>query len=140
MTEFLSDVDRKEEEQRLIRQMLDRAGHKQVSLAHETALTAPWLVDASFTQKLVNWKDAYELIPLNRLPKDANYIRSHAFCHFKRSISDDSNDSLRLKTRIVKCCSRKLALSGPTLQSTRGSSVFIDFGHCLQWPRHTHAT
>jgi hypothetical protein len=28
--------------------------------------------------------------------------------------------------------------SGPTSQSTGGSSVFIDFGHCLQWPTHTH--
>ena len=87
--------------QRLLRQMLDRVGHKQVSLAHATDLTAPWLVKASFTQELVNWKDAYELIPLNRLPKNANYIRSHAFCHIKRLSSDDSNSSLRLKTRIV---------------------------------------
>ena len=101
MTTFLSDIDRQEEEQRLLRQMLDRVGHKQVSLAHATALTAPWLVDASFTQELVNWKDAYELIPLNSLPKNANYIRSHAFCHIKRLTSDDSNSSLRLKTRIV---------------------------------------
>jgi hypothetical protein len=89
MTALLSDIDRKEEEQCLIRQKLDRVGHKQVSLAHATSLTAPWLVDASFTQELVNWKDVYELIPLSRLPKDANYIRSHAFCHIKRLTSDD---------------------------------------------------
>jgi hypothetical protein len=86
---FLSDIDRREEEQRLLRQMLNRVVHKQVFLAHATALTAPWLVDASFTQELVNWKDAYELIPLNSLPKDDNYIRSHAFCRIKRSISED---------------------------------------------------
>jgi hypothetical protein len=101
MTEFFSDIYRKEEEQRLILKKLDRVGHKKVSLGNATDLTAPWLVDASFTQDLVNWKDAYKLIPLSRLPKDANYIRSHAFCHINRSISDDSNDSLRLMTRAV---------------------------------------
>jgi hypothetical protein len=101
MTAFLLDIDRLEEEQRLLRKMLDRVGHKQVSLAHATALKAAWPVEASVMQELVNCKDAYELIPLNHLPNDANYIRSHAFCHIKRSISDNSNDSLRLNTRIV---------------------------------------
>jgi hypothetical protein len=38
----------------------------------------------------------------------------------------------------VKRCSSELAFSGPTSLSTGGSSVFIDFGHYLQWPRHTH--
>jgi hypothetical protein len=101
MTAFLSVIDRQEEEQRLLRQMLDRVGHNQLSLTHATSLTAPWLVDESFTQELVNWKDAYKIGPLNRLPKDSNYIHSHSFYHIKRSISDDSNESLRLKTRIV---------------------------------------
>jgi hypothetical protein len=98
---FLSSVDRQEEEQRLLQLMLQRVGHKQISLAHATAITAPWLVDASFTRELSNWKDAYELIPLDRLPPDANYIRSHAFCHIKRATDDDLDSSLRLKTRIV---------------------------------------
>jgi hypothetical protein len=98
---FLSAVDRQEEEQRLLQLMLQRVGHKQMSLAHATAITAPWLVDASFTQELSNWKDAYELIPLDRLPPDANYIRSHAFCHIKRATDDDLDSRLRLKTRIV---------------------------------------
>jgi hypothetical protein len=40
MTAFLSGIDRQEEEQRLLRQIMDRVGHKQVSLAHATALTA----------------------------------------------------------------------------------------------------
>ena len=44
MTKFLSDIDRKEEEQRLLRQMLDCVSHKKVSLAHATAFTAPGLL------------------------------------------------------------------------------------------------
>jgi hypothetical protein len=28
--------------------------------------------------------------------------------------------------------------SGPTSRSTGGSSVYIDLGHCMQSPRHTH--
>jgi hypothetical protein len=98
---FLSDCDRQQEEQRLLQLMLQRVGHKQVSLAYATAVTAPWLVDASFVRELANWKDAYEVIPLSSLPSDANYIRSHAFCHIKRATDDSSNSSLRLKTRIV---------------------------------------
>jgi hypothetical protein len=69
---FLSAVDRQEEEQRLLQLMLHRVGHKQISLAHATAITAPWLVDASFRRELSNWKDAYEIIPLDRLPPNAN--------------------------------------------------------------------
>jgi hypothetical protein len=98
---FLSDVDRRMEEQRLLQLMLKGVGHKQVSLAHATALTAHWLVDESFTRELANWKDAYELIPLDHLPTDANYIRSHAFCHIKRATDEQSDSSLKLKTRIV---------------------------------------
>ena len=98
---FLSAVDRQDEEQRLLQLMVQRVGHKQISLAHATAITAPWLVDASFTRELSNWKDAYEIIPLDRLPPNANYIRSHAFCHVKRATDDETNSSLRLKTRIV---------------------------------------
>jgi hypothetical protein len=59
---FLSEVDRHMEEQRLLQLMLKGVGHIQVSLAHATALTAPWLVEESFTRELSNWKDAYELI------------------------------------------------------------------------------
>jgi hypothetical protein len=98
---FLSQVDRHMEEQRLLQLMLKGVGHKQLSLAHETALTAPWLVEESFTRELSNWKDTYELIPLNHLPSDANYIRSHAFCHIKRATDDRSASSLKLNTRIV---------------------------------------
>jgi hypothetical protein len=72
MTAFLSNINRREKDQRLLQNILDRVGHKQVSRAHEIAFTAPWLVDESFTQELVNWKDTYELIPLNNIPKDAN--------------------------------------------------------------------
>jgi plasmid replication initiation protein len=49
---FLSAVDRQEEEQRLLQLMVQRVGHKQISLAHATEITAPWLVDASFTREL----------------------------------------------------------------------------------------
>jgi Reverse transcriptase (RNA-dependent DNA polymerase) len=98
---FLSAVDRQEEEQRLLQLMVQRVGHKQISLSHATAITAPWLVDASFTRELSNWKEAYEIIPLDRLPPNANYIRSHAFRHVKRATDDETNSSLRLKTRIV---------------------------------------
>jgi hypothetical protein len=98
---FLSAVDRHEEEQRLLQLMVHRAGHKQISLAHATAITSPWLVDASFTRELSNWKDAYEIISLDLLSPNANYIRSHAFCHVKRATDDETNSSLRLKTRIA---------------------------------------
>jgi hypothetical protein len=94
MTAFLSDIDRRDEEQRLLRQMLDRVGQKQVSLSHATAFTAPWLVDASFTQEQVNWKEAYELIPLNRLTKYANYICFYPMMPTTsfRTLSVKSND------------------------------------------------
>jgi hypothetical protein len=70
-------------------------------LAHATAITAPWLVDASFARDLSNWKAANELIQLDLLPPDANNIRSHAFCNIKRVTDDFLDSSLRLKTRIV---------------------------------------
>jgi hypothetical protein len=98
---FLSEVDRHMDEQRLLQLMLKGVGHKQVSLAHAIALTAPWLVEESFTRELSNWKDAYELIPIKHLPFDANYIRSHAFCQIKRATDYRSDSSLKLKTRIV---------------------------------------
>jgi hypothetical protein len=49
---FLSDIDRQEEEQRLLQLVLQRVGHNQISLAYATAVTAPWLVDASFVREL----------------------------------------------------------------------------------------
>ena len=51
---FLSAVDRQDEEQRLLQLMVQRVGHKQISLAHATAITAPWIVDTSFTRELSN--------------------------------------------------------------------------------------
>jgi hypothetical protein len=98
---FLSAEDRHSEEQRLLQHMQHVVGTRHVSLAYGAALTAAWLVQESFAGELQNWDGAFEIIPYISMPKNANYIRSHAFCKIKIANDDQPDSHLSLKTRIV---------------------------------------
>jgi hypothetical protein len=98
---FLSTEDRHAEEQRLLRHMNHAVGSTHLSLACGAALTAPWVVEDSFANELENWDGAFECIPYAAMPKNANYIRSHAFCRIKIANEDQHVSHLSLKTRIV---------------------------------------
>jgi hypothetical protein len=94
-------MDRHAEEQRLLGLMNDIIGTKHVSLSVASSFTAPWIVDASLHREMENWRDAFVAIPFADLPANANYIRSHVFCHVKDIDQSDGTTARRLKTRIV---------------------------------------
>jgi hypothetical protein len=76
-------------------------GTTHLSLAYAAALTAPWVVEDSFANELENWDGAFECIPYAAMPKNANYIRSLAFCRIKFANEGQHVSHLPLKTRIV---------------------------------------
>jgi len=84
------------DEQKILDEMYKSVGGAQV-MRHKMACAPPWLLDRAVEEELTNaWKGAYEEVPENAVPRNANVICSHIV--YKIKLEEENHK--RLKARL----------------------------------------